>query len=229
MVQNTGKTALITGASAGLGSDYARLFAADGHDLVIVARRKDRLDQLAEQLRSQHGVTVHVLPCDLGRPGAAQELCDQLQERDITVEFLVNNAGLGSNGPFAELDLARELTIIAVNVTALVHLTHLLLPSMIARGSGRILNIGSVAGFQAGPYMATYFASKAFVNHFSEALSHELDKTGVTVTVQCPGATETEFAALAGNDKSNLFKGGVATSAEVASHGYRAMMQGKRM
>lgn len=229
MAETSGYTALITGASAGLGSDYARLFAADGHDVVLVARRKEKLDELAEELGAQHDITAHVIASDLGDPDAPQAIHDQVADQGIAVEYLINNAGFGSNGAFAELDISRELSMIAVNITALVHLTHLFLPTMLDRGHGRILNIGSTAGFQGGPFMATYYATKAFVNHFSEALAGEVEGTGVSVTVSCPGATATEFSSVAGNDKSNLFKGGVATSMDVARHGYRAMMKGTRL
>lgn len=229
MPERSGLTALITGASAGLGRDFARLFASDGHDVVLVARRRDRLEDLGAELEHTHGVKAHVLPTDLGNPDAPQHVADHLQASGIEVEFLVNNAGFGSSGAFAEADTRRELEMITVNVAALTHLTRLLLPAMIARGRGRILNIGSTAGFQAGPFMATYYATKAYVNHFSEALAHELAGTGVTVTVSCPGATATEFGAIAGNDKSQLFAGGAATSEEVAGEAYHAMMKGKRM
>jgi hypothetical protein len=141
----------------------------------------------------------------------------------------VNNAGFGSIGRFAELDTKRELDMVTVNIGALTHLTRLFLPGMIASGRGRVLNVGSTAGFQAGPYMATYYATKAFVNHFSEALAHELAGTGVTVTVSCPGPTATEFAVVAGTDKAKLMAAHVASSEEVAAEAYRAMMQGKRM
>lgn len=230
MAERTKLTALITGASAGLGSDYARLFASDGHDVVLVARRKEKLDELAAELSKEHGIEAHTIAADLADPGAPQSIHDEVKEKGLDIEFLVNNAGFGSNGKFVELDFAGELAMITVNITTLMHLTRLFLPAMIERGHGRILNLGSTAGFQAGPYMATYYASKAFVNHFSEALAHELKDTGVTVTVSCPGATATEFAKVAGNDKSRLFQGGsAATSMDVANHGYRAMMKGKRM
>lgn len=221
-------TALVTGASAGLGRDYARLFAADGHDVVLVARRRERLDELAGEI-GQRGVQAHVLPLDLSEPDASRRAADEVRARGLTIDFLVNNAGLGTNGPFAEADLAKQLAMIQVNVTTLVELTHRLLPGMVARKRGRILNVGSTAGFQAGPFMAVYYASKAFVNSFSEALAYELDGTGVTVTVSCPGATETEFAAHAGNDRSLLFKLGAADSMSVAREGYAAMMAGRTM
>lgn len=230
MAQRSGLTALITGASAGLGRDFARLFAADGHDVVLVARRRDKLEELAVELeRDGDGVRAHVLAADLTDRTAPVQIHDHLRANGVDIEFLVNNAGFGSSGRFAELDAERELDMVTVNIGALTHLTRLFLPAMIARGRGRILNIGSTAGFQAGPYMATYYATKAYVNHFSEALAHELTDTGVTVTVSCPGATATEFAAIAGNDKSQLFAASVASSEGVARGAYQAMMKGKRM
>lgn len=222
-------TALVTGASAGLGRDYARLFAIDGHDVVIVARRRDRLEELARELQGSSGVQAHVVALDLGEPDAARRLVDELQTRAIAVDYLVNNAGIGTNGPFAEADPAKQMQMIQVNVSVLVELTRLLLPDMLARGHGRILNVGSLAGFQAGPFMATYYATKAFVNSFSEALAYELSGTGVTATVSCPGATDTEFAGHAGNDTSLLFKLGATDSMTVAREGYAAMMSGQAM
>lgn len=224
------QTALITGASAGLGRDYARLFAADGHDVVLVARRRERLEELAREIGGgQSGVQAHVLPLDLSDRAAPRRCADELRARGLAIDFLVNNAGLGTNGPFADADVAKQLEMIQVNVTSLVELTRLLLPDMIARKRGRVLNVGSTAGFQAGPFMAVYYASKAFVNSFSEALAYELDGTGVTVTVSCPGATETEFAGHAGNDSSLLFKLGAADSMSVAREAYAGMMAGRRM
>lgn len=229
MAERSGLTALITGASAGLGRDFARLFAADGHDVVLVARRRDKLEELAAELERDASIRAHVLAADLSDRTAPVQIHDHLHANGVEIEFLVNNAGFGSTGRFAELDAARELDMITVNVGALTHLTRLFVPGMIARGRGRILNVGSTAGFQAGPFMATYYATKAYVNHFSEALAHELADTGVTVTVSCPGPTATEFGAVAGNDKSELFARSVASSEGVAREAYRAMMKGKRM
>lgn len=223
------KTALVTGASAGLGAEYAKLFAADKHDLVLVARRLDKLEELAATLRAAHGVTVRVIAADLTDAGAPQRLFDELAGAGVEVEFLVNNAGFGTNGAFVELDPRREIDMLQVNVVALTHLTRLFLPGMVARKSGRVLNLGSTAGFQPGPFMAVYYASKSYVNLFSEALSVELEGTGVTVTVSCPGATATEFSAIAGNDRTKLFKRGVADAPTVARQGYDAMMAGRAM
>jgi short-subunit dehydrogenase len=225
----TNKTALVTGASAGLGAELARLFAVDGHDVVLVARRRDKLEALGAELETNHGVRTVALPEDLGDREAPARIFREVEKRGIAVEFLVNNAGFGSNGAFADLDLVRELEMVQVNVVALVHLTRLLLPGMMARRGGKILNLGSTAGFLPGPFMADYYASKAFVNSFSQALSHELRGTGITVTVSCPGPTATEFAQVAGNDKSGLFKAGAMGATEVAAHAYRAMMRGTRM
>lgn len=222
-------TALVTGASAGLGRDYARLFAADGHDVVLVARRRERLEELARDLQATSPAQAHVIAIDLAERDAASRIADELRARGIAIDYLVNNAGFGTNGPFAEADAAKQLEMIQVNVTALVELTRLLVPDMLARGSGRILNVGSTAGFQAGPYMAVYYASKAFVNSFTEALAWELAGSGVTATVSCPGATATEFAGHAGNAESLLFRIGAADSMAVAREGYAGMMAGKAM
>lgn len=223
-------TALITGASAGIGADLARLFAADGHDIVLVARREERLKELASELKKQHGIQAHVMPADLANRSSPIALHQAVHELSLEVDFLVNNAGFGSQGPFIEQDLPRELNMIEVNVSALVHLTGLFLPEMVERGRGRILNIASTAGFQPGPFMATYYATKAFVLHWTEALAHELKETGVSATVHCPGATQTEFAEKAGNDKTKLFQNQTpATSEEVAKHAFDAMMSGKRL
>ncbi len=223
------QTALITGASAGLGAEYAKLFAADQHDVVLVARRRDRLEALAAELTKAHGVTAHVIAADLGAADGAQRVIDEVKKLGVEIDFLVNNAGFGTSGAFAELEAARELEMVAVNVTVLVTLTRAFLPGMIARKRGRVLNIGSTAGFQPGPFMSVYYASKAFVNLFTEGLAYELRGTGVTATVSCPGATATEFAGVAGNASSRLFKMGAASASTVALQGYRAMLAGKPM
>ena len=224
-----GKTALVTGASSGLGLELARLFAQDGHDLVVVARRRDHLEALATRLAAEHGVAARIIPEDLADPVTPRRIFEELRERHVEIEFLVNSAGFGTNGPFAASDIERELAMVQVNTTALMHLTRLFLPAMIARGSGRILNLGSTAGFQPGPGMAVYYATKAFVNSFTEALGFELRGTGVTATVSCPGATATEFGKVSGNEQSRLFHMGATSATFVATHAYRAMMSGKPM
>jgi short-subunit dehydrogenase len=221
------KTALVTGASSGLGLELARLFAADGHDVVLVARRKPELEALAARLVAERGVAAHVIPEDLSDAAAPERLVSELGRRGLEIEFLVNNAGFGARAPFAELDLGRQLDMIQVNVAALTSLTRRLLPGMLARRSGRILNLGSTAGFQPGPGMAVYYATKAFVNSFTEALVFELRGTGVTATLSCPGATETEFGQVANSGKSRLFKMGAMGAAPVAAAAYRAMMSGR--
>ncbi|MFP2925600.1 SDR family NAD(P)-dependent oxidoreductase [Pyxidicoccus sp. 3LG] len=222
------KVALITGASAGLGEQFAECFARDGHDVILVARGAARLEALAARLEQAYKVTAHVFPADLGRPDAPQQLFEAVRAKGLAVEFLVNNAGFGSAGPFLEQDVAREAEMVEVNCTALLKLTHLFARPMRERGSGRILNVASTAGFQPGPYMATYYATKAFVMSLSEALAYELKGTGVTVTCHCPGATHTEFAQRAGNDKSRLFqRSGVAKASDVAAHAYAVMKRGQ--
>ncbi|MFL5372545.1 MAG: SDR family NAD(P)-dependent oxidoreductase [Myxococcales bacterium] len=222
-------TALITGASSGLGAEYAKLFAADKHDLLLVARRRDRLEALASELRGAHSVRVLVAPADLASADGPRRVIEEASRAGLQIDFLVNNAGSGASGAFAELDAARELEMIQLNITSLVTLTRALLPPMIERRSGRILNIGSTAGFPPGPFMAVYYASKAFVNSFTEALWYELRGTGVSATVSCPGATATEFADVAGSSQSLLFRLGAADPRRVAAEGYRAMKKGKPM
>ncbi|MBN9167273.1 MAG: short-chain dehydrogenase [Myxococcales bacterium 68-20] len=222
------QTALVTGASAGIGKELAQLFAADGHDVVLVARSENKLEELAAELTKAYGVKAHVIAADLGDRAAPAAVVEQVRVRGLTVDLLVNNAGFGSNGAFLDLDLKRELEMIDVNVRSLVELTHQLARPMRARGFGRVMNIASTAGFQPGPYMATYYATKAFVVSFTEALAYELEGTGVSVTCYCPGATATEFATTAGNDKTRLFqRSGVAGAKEVAADAYRAMMKGQ--
>lgn len=218
--------ALVTGASAGLGTEYAKLLAADGAHVILVARRKERLEALGAQLQAQYGIKTWAIAADLQQPGAAARLVAEVQRLGLEVDVLINNAGFGTTGAFVTNDAAQEVGMVNVNVTALVELTRALLPGMVARGRGRIFNIGSSAGFQPGPYMAVYYATKAFVNSFTEALSYELQGTGVTATVSCPGATATEFSQVAGNDKSPLFALGAMGAQEVALAGYRAMRAG---
>jgi hypothetical protein len=218
--------ALITGASAGIGKELARLLAAD-HDLVLAARRESELRALAAELAP---ATCHVIPIDLADPAAPKALFDAVAAAGLVVDVLVNNAGFGDLGPFADADLAKMLRMIRVNVTALTELTGLFLPGMRARGRGRVLNLGSVAGFQPGPLMAVYYATKAYVNSFSEALSNELAGTGVTVTCLAPGPTQSEFAAVSGMQGTKHFTvGSVADARSVAEAGVRAMRRGKRL
>lgn len=222
-------TALITGASAGLGLEFAKIFAKDGHDLILVARRKDVLEQLAKTLKEKReSLRVDILAIDLSQPGAGKDVFTKVQELGHDVDFLVNNAGFGTGGEFSSLPLERELQMMDLNMRTLVELSHLFLPAMKQKKYGKILNVGSTAGFQPGPYMTTYYATKAFVNSFSEGLHEELKGTGVSCTVLTPGATATEFAQTASVSSSRLFKSPtVASASQVAKYGYRAMMKEK--
>ncbi len=227
-------TVVVTGASAGIGEELARLFARDGHDLVLVARDEARLRQVGESLARDHGVRFEVVVADLSDPAAPEEVFRRVREMGVQVDALVNNAGFGVYGPFVgsdgepATDLARELAMIQVNVSALVHLSKLFLPAMVARGVGQVLNVASTAAFQPGPTMAIYYATKAFVLSFSQAVAVELEGTGVTVTALCPGPTHTRFAASAQVEGSRLFKqAGVMSAEEVARIGYDAMRRGK--
>jgi len=217
---------LITGASTGIGAGLARVFARKGHDLVLVARSHDRLDELARELRDAHGVTARVLPIDLSIPGAAGALRERVARESVEVDVLVNDAGFGMRGPFVELDPARQLEMIQVNLVALTELTRLFVPDMVRRGAGRILNVASTAAFQPGPLMAVYCATKAYVLSFSEALAEELRGSGVTVTCVAPGATETGFGEIAGVSATRLFRSGTMSSSAVAEAAYSATTKG---
>jgi uncharacterized protein len=225
----TKETVLITGASAGIGLELARKFAAGKSDLVLVARRRERLEELAAELRKRDAVEARVVAADLGRADAPEEIAEGLAREGVSVDVLVNNAGFGALGAVAELDLKRQMGIVQVNVAALTHLTRLLLPGMIERRRGGILNVASTAGFQAGPFMAVYYASKAYVISFSEALASELAGSGVTVTCLCPGPTTTEFAEIARMGDAPMFKLLPMTAEQVARIGYRAFRRGKRL
>lgn len=220
-------TALITGASGGIGYELAKLFARDHHNLVIVARSADRLAQVAAELQV-HGGTVKTIALDLSAGPAPKFLFDQLAGTPI--DILVNNAGFGAFGEFAQMPEEEILGQVQLNVTALTQLTRLFLPAMVQRRSGRIMNVASTAAFQPGPLMAIYYATKAYVLSFSEAIANELRDSGVTVTCFCPGATHTGFAKRAGNDKSRLFKQlGAMDADKVALDGYRALMEGRTL
>ena len=224
------RTALITGGSGGIGLELAKVLARNGFDIVLVARKRDTLEGAAGQLEGKFNVTAHVFAADLRREEAPQAIFDFLRNENIPIEILVNNAGFGLGGEFAETDINRELEMIQVNIAALTQLTKLFLPAMIKRKSGRILNVASTAAFQPGPLMSVYYATKAYVLSFSEALAEELRESGVTVTTLCPGPTKTDFASTAQVGHSRLFTlFGVADAASVAEFGYQAMMQGKRV
>jgi short-subunit dehydrogenase len=224
------QTALVTGASSGIGLDLARLLAERGHDLILVARSRATLDQLAADLSAKHGISATSIPADLSDPATPQRLYDDLAARRVTIDLLINNAGFGLFGSFVQQDEHRITELLQVNITALTALTRLFLPGMIARNRGRVMNVASTAGFQPGPYMAIYYASKAYVISFTEAVSEELRHTDVTLTALCPGPTLTNFADVAQMTFTNLFNTPfLMSSIAVARYGYDAMMRGQRI
>lgn len=229
-MKSSGLTALITGGSGGIGLELARQFAAHGHDLVLTARNRDTLEAVAGTIEGKHGVKVTVIADDLTDPDAPQRLFDAVAAENIDIHFLVNNAGFGLGGEFVDTDVRRELEMVQVNIVALIQLAKMYLPAMIKRRSGHILNLASTAAFQPGPLMSVYYASKAFVLSFSEALDEELRNSGVSVTCLCPGATATNFAETAGVGNSKLFTAiGGTTAEQVAEYGYEAMIRGERV
>jgi len=227
--QGTG-AALITGASSGIGFYLAGEFARHGHDVVLVARQEVRLQTLAGELTERYGVQATAIAADLARRKAPARLADDLSTRGLAVDILVNNAGFGAQGRFDLLPMDRQLDMLQVNVVSLTHLTRLLLPGMVARGHGRVLNVASTAAFFPGPLMAVYYASKAYVLSFSEALHVELVDTGVTVTTLCPGPTRTSFQANASMHQSRMLQAPLQMSAAtVARAGYEGAMRGERL
>jgi short-subunit dehydrogenase len=221
------KTALITGASGGIGYELALLFADNGFDCILVARSQDKLNQLAARLEREFRVKTLVLPKDLSKPTAVDEIYEAVGAASMPVDVLVNNAGFPVFGLFTETDIKTELEMLQVNIVALTELTKLFLPGMIQRRSGRILNLASTAAFLPGPLMAVYYASKAYVLSFSEALANELRGTGVTVTALSPGPTRTGFQKRGVMEDSRLVQGQIADARSVALAGYRGLMAGK--
>lgn len=222
-------TALITGASSGIGAAMAEVFAQHGYDLVLVARDERRLGDLATKLRAEHQATLHIIAKDLALEAAAAQVHDEILSRSVEIDVLVNNAGMIVYGEFSTTDLAQELQMIRVNLMALTQLTKLFLPHMIRRGKGRILNLGSTGSFAPSPLNAVYSATKAYVLSFSEAIAEELDGTGITVTALCPGPTRSELQRRAGMEDVRLLQRGVMDAMAVAAAGYRAMMAGRRV
>ena len=219
-------TVLVTGGSSGIGFELAKRFARDGHRLVLVARDEGRLARAAGELEI-FGERPSCMATDLAQPSAPFEIVRRLEEAGQAVDVLVNNAGFGLHGPFVDADVEAVLDLVRVNVLALTALTRLLLPGMLERGDGRVLNVASTAAYFPGPFMAVYYASKAFVLSFSEGLANELRGTGVRVTALCPPATATGFASRAGAASSRLFRFGVADAAKVADAGYRGLRRGR--
>ncbi len=213
-------TALITGASNGIGYEISKIFASHGHPVVLVARNAEKLNALADEIRRTYKVKALVIPMDLSRPQAPEELFKALESQQVPIDILVNNAGYGIYTPFTEVEAKDTLNMLQLNILALTHLTHLFLPGMIKRGQGRILNVGSIGSFIPTPSMAVYCATKAYVLSFSEALHVELEGTGVTVTALCPGNTDTGFHARAGVEKGS----DTMSARLVAEEGYRALM-----
>lgn len=219
---------LITGASGGIGYDLAKLSAADGRNLILVARSADKLNQLAEDFRKNNHSEVITMPVDLSDEAGVVKLISEITVKNLHVDTLINNAGFGDFGDFAGADLAKNLEMIRLNISALTQLSHFALQGMMTAKSGKIMNVASTAAFMPGPGMAVYYASKAYVLSFSEALTRELKGTGITVTTLCPGPTDTSFASAAGLGKSLMHRMlPPATSADVAKAGYKAMMKGK--
>ncbi len=221
-------TALITGASSGIGLELAKVHASKGGDLVLVARNKSKLDELKTTLENQFKVNVYVIGKDLSLNESAQEVYDETKKQNIQIDYLINNAGFGDYGMFVETDWQKSSQMIQLNITTLTQFTKLYLQDMVKRRSGKIMNVASTAAFQSGPLMAVYFATKAYVLSFSEAVDNEIKDKGVTITALCPGATESGFQEVAAMEESNLVKGRkLPTSKEVAVFGYAAMMKGK--
>ncbi len=215
-------TVLITGASSGIGREMARLFAQQGHNLVLLARSRQPMETLAQALRTQYAVSAHVMEFDLSDPSAASNIMAALEVQNLHIDVLVNNAGFGLLGPHAVLDAQRQFDMVQVNISALVQLTRLLLPGMLARHTGGVLNVASTAAFQAGPNMAVYYATKAFVLSYTEALHEELRGTGLHVSCLCPGPTHTGFVETAGMQGVAAFKLGAQSALDVALFGVSA-------
>lgn len=223
-----GRTALVTGASSGLGVHFAEELAGRGADVVLVARRRERLEAVAGDLSARFGIGVRPVAMDLEDPAAADELYRQLQEQGVAVDILVNNAGFGAYGAFLDVPWEKTRSMIRIDVLALVALTRRFLPDMVARGYGRVLHVASIAAYQPSPLYAAYGGAKAFVLSFGEALDHELAGTGVTSTVVSPGVTRTEFLEVAGQSPTLFQRLTMMDAKDVAARGIRAMLRGRR-
>lgn len=219
------KTAIITGASSGLGLEFVKLFAKDGYNLVVIARNEEKLLEIKQ---SYPNITVTVIPKDLSKPDAINEVIQEMNAQNIKVDVLVNNAGFGLLGSFESLSIEQQLNMIQLNISSLTELTYRLLPDLRMSKSGKILNVASTAAFQPGPNMAVYYATKAFVLSFSEALAEELIDDAITVTTLCPGATKTNFSSVANVENTKMFSNAMSSEV-VAEQGYHSLMQGKRV
>jgi short-subunit dehydrogenase len=222
------KTALITGASAGIGLELSKVFAKNGFNVILVSRNSQKLEEIAEELKKRYHIKAGVISKDLRKPGAPQELYDEIKAGGTDIDVLVNNAGIGINGSFAEFNPKKIIDVIQVNITSLTMLCRLFSKDMVKKGYGRILNVSSTASFQASPLMSTYYASKAYVQMFSEAINYELKKNGITVTALCPGPTRTEFFERNDMKETNIAKGSwLMKPADVAEAGFAGLMRGK--
>ena len=230
-MNTSNRTALITGASSGIGLAFSHLLAQEGYDVVLVARSEDTLQALKEELISKHSVQAYVFSYDLTDIDAPQKLFDQVQQQGLSIHTLINNAGFGDYGEFVHSDWSKQQSMISLNVMALTHLAHLFLPAMVERGDGGILNVSSTAAFQPGPLMSVYFATKAYVLSLTEAIAAEVDGTGVKVSVLCPGPTQSNFAQAAEMGKvaenDGLSSDKIPSAEEVASFGYKALQKGQ--
>ncbi|WP_267640343.1 SDR family NAD(P)-dependent oxidoreductase [Haloarchaeobius amylolyticus] len=229
MTTTESRTALVTGASSGIGEKLAAEFAADGYDVALTARRRDRLEAHADRLEAEYGVETHVVTADLAEPDAPAELLAELRDRDVQVDALVNNAGFSTYGPFAGSDRATAQDMIQVNLASLTDLTHRVLDGMVERGHGEILNTASMAGMAPTPNTAVYAATKSYVLSFSEALAHELEDDGVTVTALCPGPVDTELIAKEGMADSDIDNSDLNDPESVARAGYQGLKDGDRV
>lgn len=220
------KTVLITGASSGIGREFAHIHAEKGGDLIVVARSENKLNQLKKELEEKYKISVFVIQKDLTASNATQEIYEQVKTAGLKVDYLINNAGFGGLGKFYERDLSKDVEMINLNIVALTSLTHYFLQDFIKQNKGKILNVSSTASLMPGPLQAVYFATKAYVTFFSNAIAEELHDTNITVTNLMPGATETQFGKTSGMDKSEMFKNTVSARS-VAEDGYNGMIDGK--
>jgi uncharacterized protein len=215
---------LITGASGGIGEEFARKFAQNGYNVILVARNEDKLKALKQELENTTSSTVYILKADLSVQDEVTRIYQLLQSEQMEVDILINNAGFGLFGEFTDTDLSQELNMIDLNIKTVTHLTKIFLSDMVKRNSGKIMNVASTAAFQPGPLMAVYYATKAYVLSFSEALANELQGTNVNVSVLCPGATETGFSNRARLQESKLFQSGVMNVKEVVEVGFHGLL-----
>lgn len=220
------KMALITGASSGIGKEFARIHSEKGGDLIIVARSEDKLNELKKELEESNKTNVYVIAKDLTEPNATKEIYDEVKEKNLKVDYLINNAGFGGLGKFYERDIEEDISMINLNIKALTSLTHHFLQDFVKSNDGKILNVSSTASLMPGPLQAVYYATKAYVTSFNNAIAEELHDTNITVTNLMPGATETEFGRISGMDKTDMFKS-TASARSVAEDGYNGMLEGK--